>query len=961
MNHAGESRQDLRSKMEIPDWSFQEEGDAVMISLVKLPRRLLSALRNCSCLIIMGCGAIGYTPSGMCLELTYEPARPGSERTTQFYDKLPVSFEANYGQADPEVRFMARGSRHSVFLTSKAGIKLGWRVPDRQGPGKTRYTFVSLIPVGGSPRSKAEGIEELPGRSHYFIGSDPAKWRTNIPHYARVRYRGVYPGIDLVCYGDPRRLEFDFVVAPGGNPKVIQLRLEGHRLLRIDGQGNLIVQFEGMEIQQLKPVVYQEVNGRRVEVAGRYVLRGPDRVTFHLGPYDPGHPLVIDPVLIYSTYLGGNFRDNAWGIAADASGNAYVTGSTESIDFPPSTPGQTAYGQPPCTYVTKINPEGTAILYTTYLGGNSVGTAIAVDSARNAYVTGITWGSFPTTADAFQREWGNAFVAKLDASGSKLLYSSYYGIQVTEAFAIAVDSLGNAYFAGRTWPGIPTVGAVQASHGDGVFDAFVAKVNPTGTRLVYSTYLGGNDRDTAWGIAVDASGSAYVTGETPSANFPTANAFQRIHGGGTDAFVSKLSPSGSALVYSTFLGGQGDDSANGIAVDSSAGVYVAGWTSSQNFPTVRAFQPVLKGDWIPVDAFVTKFDSSGTALAYSTYLGGAEWHDSALGIAVDSSGRAYVGGWTSSRDFPLASPLQAVYGGGSLDSVHGFSGDDAFVVQIASDSGALMFSTYLGGNGSENYFWDPPLNFIGRRGTAIALDGSGNVYVAGGTSSPDFPTTPGAVQPKFASFPFEDLGGGDAFVTKINPFQTSSGAGPTSRETYTVSTVAGGESTYGGDGNPAVQTALGRIQALDVDSGDNLLIAERFCSGDVIVTPSGDIIPIGQFCTNGRIRKVERDGIITTIAGQLDGPRLSGDGGPATTATFDYPNGMTVDKSGNLFIADYLNHRVRKITSDGVVSTVVGSGDAPQGCVVNAGFPASGSRSSRQYRSLITSIRRAKQ
>jgi hypothetical protein len=536
--------------------------------------------------------------------------------------------------------------------------------------------------------------------------------------------------------------------------------------LRVDGKGDLVVGTDGGEVVFHKPVIYQPAtyNEPRTKnqelVEGKYVIRG-SQVTFEVANYDKTRPLVIDPTLGYSTYLGGSGSDSGNGIAVDASGNAYVTGQTSSSDFP-TTPGafQTAYGGNQDAFITKLNAAGSALLYSTYLGGSGggVGVGIAVDASGNAYVTGDTLSSdFPTTPGAFQMSFGggtcgdgypcsDAFVTKLNADGSALVYSTYLGGSDDDAGArITVDASGDVYITGNTYShNFPTTpGAMQTALG-GLSDAFVSKLNSAGSALLYSTYLGGDNYDFGQGIAIDASGSAYVTGDTLSSNFPTTpGAFQTTYGGGHasgDAFVSRLNAAGSALLYSTYLGGSGEDGGSGIAVDVSRNAYVAGGTTSSDFPvTPGAFQTTYGGNG---DVFVSKLNGAGSALLYSTYLGGSG-DDGAASMAVDVSGKAYVAGVTFSSNFPTTPDAFQTTKGGAYYT--------AFVSNLNAAGSALLYSTYLRGN-----------NFD--QGSSIAVNGSGNVYITGFTGSNNFPTTPGAFQTTYG-------GGssyGDAFISKFS-------------------------------------------------------------------------------------------------------------------------------------------------------------------------------------------------
>jgi len=595
------------------------------------------------------------------------------------------------------------------------------------------------------------GCTPLPGKANYFIGNDPAKWRTNVPTFAKVHYQDLYPNIDLLYYDNQRQLEYDFVVNPGADPGLIALGFQGVDSLEVDPQGDLLLYTTSSTLRQRKPFIYQEVNGLRREVAGGYVLKNARQVGFQVAAYDASRPLIIDPVLFYSTYLGGSGDDEGTSIAVDAAGNAYVTGTTDSINFPTVAGSfDTSFGGGALdVFVTKLNPTGSGLVYSTYLGGSGsedtrTGGQIAVDAAGSAYVAGATDSpDFPTTSGAFQSTLAgpaDAFVTKLDPSGSALLYSTYLGGSSGDgAFGIVVDAAGSAYVAGATTSSnFPTTsGAFQTTRVN-FQEGFVTKLNPAGTGLVYSTYLRGTNG--ILGLAIDAVGSAYVTGITPLTNLPTTlGAFQPSHGGGgNDAFVVKLNPAGSGLGYATYLGGSGSDGADGIAVDAAGNAYVSGGTLSSNFPTTSgAFQTALAGG---VDAFVTKLNPLGTGLIFSTYLGGSA-NDQANAVALDPMGNAYVAGGTSSTDFPTTVGAFQTSNAGSTD---------AFITKLNPFGTGLVYSTYLGGSGAD-------------QGSGIALDTlpNPNAYVTGNTNSVDFPTTIGAFDTTYNGGRF------DAFVAKI--------------------------------------------------------------------------------------------------------------------------------------------------------------------------------------------------
>ncbi|MCI0722902.1 MAG: choice-of-anchor D domain-containing protein [Acidobacteria bacterium] len=670
----------------------------------------------------------------------------------QDFGRLPLSFEANDGQSDARVKFLSRGPGYTLFLTDTEAV---FAVRSAAAVSVLRMRL-----LGANPNTTLTGLEELPGKSHYFIGSDPAHWRTDVGHFARVRYHELYPGIDLVFYGNQRQLEFDFVVSPGAGPKAIQLAFEGAGKVELNPQGNVVIHIGGSEVRLRKPLAYQELNGTRREISCSYTL-DTGMVGLQLATYDPRKPLIIDPVLEYSTSLGGTGFDEAWAIAVDATGNAYVTGDTASPDFPTVSPIQGPLGSSD-VFVAKFNSAGSGLVYSTYLGGASAefGFGIAVDANGNAYVTGRTDSTNFPTASPFQAAFGgnaDAFLSKLNAAGSALVYSTYLGGSNSEqGHAIAVDASGNAYVTGHTEStNFPTANAFQAAFG-GNADAFLSKFNAAGSALVYSTYLGGTQYEEGNSVAVDAGGSAYVTGRTDSTNFPTASPFQATFGANGDAFLSKFNAAGSALAYSTYLGGINFEVGTGIAVDTTGNAYVTGYTHSGNFPTASPLQAVIAGQ---SDVFVTKFNAAGSGLVYSTYLGGADF-DTTGGIAVDGSGNAHITGVTSSTNFPTSSPLQAALVQGECFDYYYYyggtfpCGTDAFVAKLNAAGSTLLYSTYLGAPGAT---FD--------QGRGVGLDAGGNAYVTG-LMIFGFPFTPGSFQP-FVS------GNSDAFVAKI-----SAGDGP---------------------------------------------------------------------------------------------------------------------------------------------------------------------------------------
>jgi hypothetical protein len=638
--------------------------------------------------------------------------------------------------------------------------------------------------LAANPAAAVIAADELPGKTNYLIGSDPKKWRTDVPNYAKVECRSVYPGIDLVYYGNQRELEYDFVVAPGAAPDAIQLDFQTdhgqstpRNPLRIAENGDLVAPIEGGEVRVHKPVAYQlDAAKQKRYIAAGYALR-PSGVLFALGAYDRTRPLVIDPVLGYSTYLGGanDENDESYGeIAVDLHGNAYVTGDTDSYNFPTKNPLQPAHAPTDDSdaFIAKLSADGSSLVYSTYLGGNGMDSpgAIAVDLAGNVYVAGNTLSTdYPVTPGAFQTTYkgtgvhlyGDGFVTKLNANGSSLVYSTYLGGSSDDYVdGIALDLAGFAYVTGTTSSGdFPsTPGAFQTKfggNGAGSFgDAFVAKLNAKGTGLVYSSFLGGSDDDGALGIAIDVFGNAYVAGSTNSTNFPvTPGAVQTIFGTNWDGFVAKLNATGSKLIYSTYLGGSDYDQCGPVALDGFGNAYVVGNTFSTNFPvSAEAFQKVFHGSGPRVDGdgLVAKLNATGSKLIYSTYLGGSG-DDYPTGLVVDFLGNAYVTGWTNSIDFPVTpGAFQTVFGGIG-PTLYG----DALLTVLNPEGSALRYSTYLGGTGDD-------------RAAGIARDLAGNIYLSGATNSADFPVTPGAFQPIFGGSGSAPEKSGDAFVTKFN-------------------------------------------------------------------------------------------------------------------------------------------------------------------------------------------------
>jgi hypothetical protein len=673
--------------------------------------------------------------------------------------ELPLSFEANVGQFPLDVSFVARASDMAIAV-SGGGLTLA--LPNRR---------VVKLHLAGAKPAAARGGDRLAGTANYFLGNDPSRWRTGVPTYSRVEVPGALEGVDVVYYGNRRHLEFDLEVAAGVEPRSLRLAVEGADRVKLDAQGNVAIRVGRSELKQLQPTVYQLVDGKRRPVPARLRLAEKAQLAFELGAYDRHRALVIDPVLIYSTYLGGEaaeFSDaggneSPTGIAVDAAGNVFVAGSTTSLMFP-TTAGalQTTSAGAFDIFVTKLNRLGTAAIFSTYVGGNqdNVASRMAVDAAGNVYVCGTTGPNFPITAGAAQpthKAGDDGFIFKLNPAGSNLLYSTYLGGSTDEYLnGLALGPGGDVYVTGWTnsadYP--VTAGAFQATAPGGGADAFVTRLNAAGTAWVYSTFLGGTTIDTGEAIAVDSAGNAFVTGSAGSTFPTTAGAAQTTHGGGNyDAYVTELNGAGSALVYSTFVGGNSDDIGFGITLDATGNAFVTGKTPSTTFPiTAGALQTASAGPG-STDGFVAKLNPAGSAFVYSTYLGGTA-ADFARDVAVDGSGNATVAGYTNSTDFPVtAGALQTSNAGLN----------DAFIAQLNPTGTALNHASYLGGTGDD-------------QGYRVAVDPFGAVYVAGVTASTALATTAGAFQTTYQGGTY------DAFVAKVAllPAPTLSAVTPSS-------------------------------------------------------------------------------------------------------------------------------------------------------------------------------------
>ncbi len=718
------------------------------------------------------------------------------------YDHLPLMFEPNLGQSDPQVKFTARGNGYSLFLTDgEAVLSLAHARSNKESTDK-RSSVIRMGLAGARTHPMSQGTELLPGKSNYFIGNDPTKWHRGVPQFARVRYHRVYPGVDLVYYGKQGQLEYDFELSPGADPKIIRLNFQGSKSVKLES-GDLVLATADGSIRLQAPRVYQGVGATQKSIDGRFLLLAADTVGFEVGDYDRSQTLVIDPVLSYSTYLGGTGSELFPTIAVDSGFNIYVSGSTSSTDFPSGKPIPSTGPVPaaPNVFVAKLNDTGSALVYATYFGGNGTDASvgIAVDAAGNTYVAGTTTSTDLPTPNGFQTTAAtpgtHAFVAVLDSAGATVKYATYLSGSGTDtASGMTLDNKGFVYVIGITnstnFPTAPAAGTLQTTL-QGASAFFVSKVDPStsgANSLPFSTYFGGGNPSTATvaggGIAVDNNSSGsniYITGGTNFAftntnattDFPIKNAYQACLNSaasvttcptpsGTpamDAFVAKLNPgttTGPQLLYSTYVGGGGDDVGTGIALDASGNAYITGSTTSTtalgDFPkaSITPFQATNGGG--PHDAFVAKINNpitgTGTTntnvqLTYGTYLGGSG-DDFGTAIVVDGIQGARVIGTTTSANLPVLNAIQTTIGGGK----------DVFVARIdtskGGSTGSNQFVTYLGGSGDDG-------------GTGIAIDSSTNTFVAGETSSGNFP--PGQT----AAFQASLAGAPDAFVAKLGP------------------------------------------------------------------------------------------------------------------------------------------------------------------------------------------------
>jgi hypothetical protein len=691
--------------------------------------------------------------------------RLGASNLDQKYGVVPLAFEPNQGQAASDVRFLSRAQGLTVLLKRNQAALIAASSPTNRS--EIRMSF-----PGADFPNEPYALDEQPGISNYLMGKTPEQWRTNIPNFGRVQYTGIYPGIDLVMYGNHRQLEHDFVVAPGADYHKILVKLDGATRLTIGDGGELQVETASGNFVFHAPIIYQNRGRKKELVEGSYNLVGADEFSFQVGSFDPTLALVIDPVLSYSTYLAGSSTDQASGIKIDVNGYAYVTGYTTSINFPASSPFQgTCSGvcSWPDVFVTKLNTTGTALVYSTFLGGSKEdrATSIAVDSLGNASVSGLTWSlDFPQKnglSVILNSNSNHGFVFSLNPAGSALNFSTYLAGEGNDyASAVATDPSGNVYVAGTTsssfFPVTPghQIGPLPDQNFPGLF---VTKFSRTGS-LAFSSLIGGSSRNFPGTfvasqtilLAANAAGEAVFSG-TAFDGFPTTSGAYQPNDPNpqfTSAFLAKLKSDGTSILSGTYLGSTGGSEAHAIALDASGNVYITGTAYSSDFPTTPgSYQPSASSG-----QFISKLDPALSTLIYSTYFGPNQFDGGntlTAGIAVDAQGRAFVTGTTSQFKFPLVSPVI-----GNLSGPF-FNTSAAFLSVLNPSGSSLTFSTYFSGSSS-------PSGSSSASGTAVALGYAGNPYITGSTSDTDLPTTPGAFQTALPATPFPQP---HAFVTKF--------------------------------------------------------------------------------------------------------------------------------------------------------------------------------------------------
>jgi hypothetical protein len=860
------------------------------------PKLTITCTTLCLALLTLG----SWRPSSLSMPLVPVPAAEAAGPID--FGSVPLQFEPNARQADASAHFLAHASggilyfgQHDVTMVASGSEAIAQMLRSSQSDSESsavsqESVMVRMSFLGANASSTVAQGDLAGGKVNYLIGNEPSQWHTNLPTYASINYSGLYPGIDLRYEGAGKHLKGTYTVSPGADPTIMQWRYEmlvptaasdgkygmpnekcGVKL-SVDKIGNLRVAVDPtgscgsakpasvVAITEQAPVAWQEIGGQQHQVKVSYVVHGDGTIGFATGSYDHNYPLTIDPVVTYANYFGGTNNDFSHKLALDSTGNAYIVGWTTSADFPLVNPFQSTLGGFNDVFVAKLSADGSTLLYSTYLGGSQQerGFGIALDDAGNAYVAGRTDSTDFPTRNAYQPASagpGDAFVTKLNASGSDLIYSTYLGGEASEgsdgdiAYAIVVDGGGNAVLTGETGsPNFPVLNAVQPTYGGGSSDAFVTKLNAAGNALLFSTFLGGSggpfNSDVGNGIDVDSSGNIYVTGSTSTGDFPTANAIQPAYGGGEgDAFITKLNASGSAFIYSTYLGGNDNfsDGGSDITADDDGNAYVTGLASSVDFPTHNPIQGTLRGI---TDVFITKLNPAGSELVYSTLLGGNNGGslDIGTGITLDAARNVYITGLTGSQDFPTVDPIPP--------GPSGYAG--IFVAKLHSSGSALVYSSLVPRNG----------NMTPANSQDIAIDGRGGVYIVGYAEAPNSTEafaikisegTPGT--PTVTSTPIATTSSPSSTATSTHFPPTNTPASATTTLVPTATTPVHPTDTAVATATPTVTACTITFTDVPADNVFHPFIRCLACRGTISGYDDGTFRPFNDV-TRGQIAKI---------------------------------------------------------------------------------------------------------
>jgi len=705
------------------------------------------------------------------------------------FKNSPIGFELY--EANGVTKYISRGNNFALFLTPTEAV-VTLNDANTSTPAVLRMQF-----LGANKTTTLTGLGNTQSKSHYFMGNDPTKWKTDITRYGKVRYEALYPGIDLLFYGNQSELEYDFIVAPNIDPDIIRLNFTGAKKLSISNNGDLLIETSAGRVLQKKPIVYQNTLNKQNKkiINSRYVLLDKNTIGFNIGNYDHSQPLIIDPILDYATYIGGSDQDNGTKIAIDSNGYIYITGYTFSSDFPSGA----VLGSNISAFITKLTPDGSSVVFSIYLGGSGTdrGRDIAISDEGDIYIVGETTSTdFPVLASAHQLQNNggtDVFMTVISRGGSHLHYSTYFGGSGYDAGrGLAIGNNDQVYLTGETWSDdLLTTNSLDSVCGTGStctnsqsYDAFFTVIDLLSNDLLYSTYLGGNGNDRAHAVAVDlATGYSYIVGESNSSDFPRQKPIlpiipsQQPLGDNLQGFLTVIDPTltnRSSLIFSSFLGGTKEDVVDSVTVDASGNAYLFGYTNSIDFPVKNAYQEFLRGE---TDSFIAKIDPSAAtgpdALIYATYLGGSG-AELAYGVAVDDLNRTYIVGTTSSTDFPTVAPFQNENAGGI----------DVFVATLTPDGSSLQYASYLGGSGDET-------------GSGIAVTADGAAYIVGDSTSSTLPTPRLFIQTASLSTLSGTDSSTNAFIAKVTPpdslpVQSNNNSSTTSNTNNPVKSSGGG-------------------------------------------------------------------------------------------------------------------------------------------------------------------------